>query len=148
MTTAKLFKHYKPARMPEDENTFEWRILRALKTLRAVPDPDAKVLGQFRGSAVCWPDVVREEQEAYGYEAARARRFRPTPKDISRMLGDLAWLNGIGKQHFKILWLRSLDLPFSIIGLRLNKSDETARRWYREAIMEVTKAALQGEYEV
>ena len=145
MTEAKLYRQFKPARMPDDSETIEGRILTALKTLRALPDPDARVLAQFKGQAVSWPEVVHEHGQAYGYGEVKARPFRPSPRDVSRMLGDLAWLQGIDKPLFRLIWWRSFDLPFSFIGARIGRSPETARRRYREAIMEVTKRAVLGE---
>ncbi len=142
--TAKLYRQYKPARMPEEQDTIEVRILTALKTLRALPDPDAKIWRQFDGQSISWPEVVRESQEAYGYDEPRQRRFRPSPRDVSRMLGDLAWLEGLEKPQFRLIWWRSFDLPFSFIAARLGRSDETARRRYRDALMEVTKRAVLG----
>lgn len=142
MTTAKLFKKFQPARMPRDSETIESRVLRALKTLRAVEDPDAKILCQFDGRAVSWPDVVRSEQEGYGYDLPRVRMFKPSPRDVSRMLDDLSWLNGLTKPQFRLIWWRSFDEPFSFMAAKLGRSDEFARLRYREAIMEVTKKAM------
>ncbi len=145
MTAPKLYRNFKPARMPDNTETIEGRILTALKTLRALPDPDARVLAQFKGQSVSWPEVVREQGQAYGYGEVRAQPFRPSPKDVSRMLDDLAWPQGIDKPLFRILWWRSHDAPFSIIAARIGRSPETARRRYREAIMEVTRRAVLGD---
>ena len=143
--THKLYKNHQPARMPDPEDdSVESRVLTALKTLRAVPDPDAKILKQFDGRAVSWPEVIRQEEESYGYDVPRTKSFNPKPRDVSRMLGDLAWLNGLDKKQFRLIWWRSFDLPFSYIAARIGRSDETARRRYREALMEVRKASPES----
>ena len=149
MQEARLYKNYRPARMPDPaDDTIETRVLTALKTLRAVPDPDARFLNQFAGRAISWPETVKEFFEAYGYEGARVGQYRPTHRDVSRMLHDLSWMNGLGAPMFRLIWWRSLDLTFSNIAARIGRSDETARRRYREAIIEVTKEAVRGTYEI
>lgn len=145
---AKLYKNFQPARMPKETDTLEVRVLTALKTLRAVDDPDTKILRQFDGRAVSWPEVVRSEHEGYGYDLPRVRAFKPTPKDVSRMLDDLALLNGLEKRHFRMIWWRSLELPFSFIAARIARSDETARRWYKNALVEVSREALRVGYDI
>jgi hypothetical protein len=82
----RLYKNHQPARMPDPAlDTVEVRVLTALKTLRAVSDPDAKFLHQFEGRGISWPEVLRSEQESYGYDIARTKSFNPTPRDVSRM---------------------------------------------------------------
>lgn len=125
----------------------EMRVLRALKTLRAVPDPDHRFLRQFYGRAICWPSVVHNFFEAYSVntEDVKVTKFRPSPRDVSDMLTALSWLNHLTKQHFRLVWWRSFDLSFRQMADNLHRSDETARARYKEAIRLVWLAAQQAE---
>lgn len=109
----------------------ERRILRACKTLRALPDKERR----FQALTNKWPDTVREVSEAYGYADEVMPRFRPTPADVSDCLTALAWARGISKRAFKLIWWRSFGVSFRHIGIRLGRSDETARMRYRDAIL-------------
>jgi hypothetical protein len=62
---------------------------RAILTLAVVPDPDLR----YRlGPKGCWPSIVREARDAYGYAPPKMRAYHPTPEDQSRYLDVLAWL--------------------------------------------------------
>jgi hypothetical protein len=111
----------------------EERIRRACKTIRALPDRERRFLKVESG----WPDYVRDAAEAYGYNEADGPRFRPTPADVGDCLTALAWARGINKQEFRLVWLRSHDLSFGTIGRILGKSDETARRYYRDVMVKL-----------
>lgn len=111
----------------------ERRFLRACKTCRAVPDREKKFF-QVGGA---WPEVVRDAAEAYGYVEATMPRFRPTPFDVSDMLTALSWARGLQKNEFKLAWSRSFDLSFGQIGRRIGRSDETARRYYKDVIVKL-----------
>ena len=109
----------------------ERRILRACRTIRALPDPERKFFALHNS----WPEAVREVEEAYGYNEAILPRFRPTPQDVSDCLVALAWARGIPKRAWRLVWWRSFGVSFKQIGFRLGRSDETARRWYKDAIL-------------
>lgn len=115
----------------------ETRILRACKTLRAIPDPEAK----FQVIHNMWPEVVQSSDDAYGYTEARMPRFRPKPRDISDMLTALAWARGLEKREFKLIWWYSCGYSYRQIALRIHRSHETARARYNEALEKVWKAA-------
>lgn len=111
----------------------ERRILRACKTLRALPDPDRR----FHWIRTAWPEVLQSKDDAYGYTEAIIPRFRPTPSDVSDMLPALAWARGMDWKDFRLVWWRSFDISFGHIAARINRSDETARRWYRDATLRI-----------
>jgi hypothetical protein len=114
----------------------ERRLLRACQTLRALPDPDKKF--QWVGSA--WPEMVRSTEEAYGYAEAIMPRFRPTPVDVSDYLVALSWARMIPWDDFRLVWWRSFDLSFGQIAMRIHKTDETARRRYRDVLLRIWHA--------
>jgi hypothetical protein len=115
----------------------EKRILRACKTLRAVPDPDKR----FQWVGAVWPDTVRSAEEAYGYEETLMPRFRPTPADISDYLTALSWARGMDWLDFRLIWWRSFDISFRHVAARIHRSDETARRWYLESLSKIWHVA-------
>lgn len=121
----------------------EKRFIRACKTCRALPDREHK----FLHSVPCsWPEVVREEYEAYGYTEAELPRFRPTPFDVSDMLTALAWARGLEPKDFKIVWWRSFDnISFGMIARRIGRSDETARRRYKDVMLKLWHHANLGD---
>lgn len=109
----------------------ERRILRACKTLRAIPDPEAK----FQSVHNCWPDILQAVDDAYGYTEAIMPRFRPSPGDVSDMLIALDWAKSTSKRDFRLVWWRSFGISFKHIGFRIHRSDETARLWYKDTIL-------------
>lgn len=115
----------------------EDRLLRACKTLRALPDKERKY--QSIGNA--WPDFVREVEEAYGYSDSIMPRFRPNPRDVSDCLVALRWVSGMEKREFKLVWWRSFGVSFKHIAIRLGRSDETARLRYKDVILRAWHAA-------
>lgn len=111
----------------------EKRFLRACKTCRALPDRERR----FHRVCGGWPEIVRDAAEAYGYSDATLPRFRPTPFDVSDMLTALAWARGLQPTEFRLAWSRSFDLSFGQIGRKIGRSDETARRYYKDVIVKV-----------
>lgn len=109
------------------------RILRACKTIRALPDRERRFFQIESG----WPDYVRDVSEAYGYNDATLPRFRPTPADVDDCLPALAWARVLDKKDFRIVWLRSFELSFGTIGRVIYKSDETARRYYKDVMLKL-----------
>ncbi|MFD1330782.1 DUF6362 family protein [Methylopila musalis] len=115
----------------------ERRLLRAMMTLRALPDREARFLRVGSG----WPDYVREFMDAYGAVEAIVPRFRPSPADISDCLTALAWARHLQAHEWRVIWWRSFGLSFGVISERIGQSDETARRKYRNVLLDVWKAA-------
>ena len=116
---------------PIDILEVERRVLRACRTIRALPDRDRRFFHSFNS----WPEVVQEVTEAYGYTETTMPRFRPTPGDVSDCMTALAWARGIPRNEWKLVWWRSFGVSFKHIGLRLGRSDDTARRRYKDAIL-------------
>lgn len=110
----------------------ERRVVRAFKTLRALPDPDRRF-----GSGSSWPEVLQSHEDAYGYTEVAMPRFRPTHFDVGDMLTALDWVRGLSKSDCKLVWWRSFDVSFKQIGLRLGRSDETARRRYKDVMIQI-----------
>lgn len=115
----------------------ETRVLRAMRTLRAVPDRERRFFIIKSGH----PQHVQEQIDAYASVQAMAPRFAPTPFDVSDYLTALSWARHISKNDWRIIWWRSFDLSFGLIANYIGRSDETARRKYKEAIIDVWAAA-------
>lgn len=116
----------------------ERRLMRAFKTLRSLPSGG-------RGPAPSWPEVLQTHEEAYGYTEVKMPRFRPTPFDVGDMLTALDWVRGLSKGDCRLLEWRSFDVSFRQIGHRLGKSDETARRRYRDVMIQVWHSANKDQ---
>jgi len=129
-----------PHRPGLDILVVERRFLRACKTIRVLPDREAK----FFNVNSCWPEVVQTFEEAYGYGEVSLPRFRPNPFDVSDVLTALSWARELRKNEFRIAWWRSFDLSFGQISRRIGRSDETARRYYRDTMLKLwSEANLQ-----
>ncbi len=119
----------------------ETRVIRACKTLRALPDNEWRFQRNGAPSAVHLP-VVQEFMDAYDPDGEIKLRFRPTPFDVSDCLVALKWCNVLTRLDFKFIWWRSFDeVSFRMIGAYIGKSDETARARYRDAILRVWNQA-------
>lgn len=118
----------------------EYRILRALKTVRVLPDRERRFQKNGQPNRVSL-DVIRDYWDAYGVDDVIMPKFKPTPRDISDMLTALSWLRGISKNDFTHLWWRSFDLPFSYVAAKIGRSDETARTRYRDSLLQVWQNA-------
>ena len=108
----------------------ERRLLRAFKTLRALPDPERRFFNQKSA----WPEVLQSFEEAYGYTEARLPKFRPTPFDCGDYLIALDWVRGLDADAVRLIIARSLDYSFRDMGKRIGKSADTAARYYKDAM--------------
>ena len=119
----------------------EKRVMRACKTVRSLPDNEWRFLRNGAPKSAAIP-VIQEFMDAYDPDGKVYVRFRPTPFDVSDMLVALKWCNVLTKQDFKFIWWRSFDeVSFNMIGARIGKSDETARAYYRDALLQVWNRA-------
>ena len=112
------------------------RLRRAILTLTAVPDKDRKWIYSERSS---WPEIVRAVEDAYGYQAVKRPKFRPTSRDVDEMLPALDWLAWLGcqkdgKREVAIIWARALGTPWWKLAERYGKSEKQVRRWQDGAI--------------
>jgi DNA-binding NarL/FixJ family response regulator len=114
-----------------DMTEVERRVIRALKTVRVLPDREAR----FQRYQNAWPAYIQEYIDAYAAEEERFPRFRPTPFDVSDMLTALGWMNVLTKNDKKIVIARSYGVSFKQIASRIGRSDETARRRYRDVMI-------------
>jgi len=110
----------------------EKRILRALKTLRSLPDPEAR----FLKVKSAWPEFPRKYMDAYNSAETR-QRFNPTPRDMSDYLTALEWLRGVPKADVKHIYWQSFDLSFRQVAHKIGRSHETARKRYRDVLIRV-----------
>lgn len=126
------------ARMRELRRAAVRLVRRAILTDAAQPDRDRQYLYASYRSTM--PPSVREPSDSYDRAAARAklrrdaRRFRPTPADISiylEVLGWLAWLERQpqGKREVDIIRARAFGLSWWRLQALYGRSDETLRRW-------------------
>jgi len=115
----------------------ERRLMRGMATLRALPDPEKR----FHVVGSAWPGYVRDYMDAFNSSEAVLPRFRPSPFDVSDFLTALSWTRHLKRSDWQILWWRSFGLSFGLIGHYLGRSDETARRRYRDILIDVWCAA-------
>lgn len=115
----------------------EERLMRAMKTLRAVPDRERRFF-IIKSSS---PDYVREYLDAYDPDDDAQPRFQPTPADVSDYLTALSWVRHLDRSAWRILWWRSFDVSFGLIGKQIGRSDETARKRFETAITDAWIAA-------
>jgi hypothetical protein len=137
--TAKHRLHPQPPRRPAPAITqgarvsrtdVQERLITALKTLRALPDQEKRFFIVKSSS----PDYVREYMDAYDPDNDYGPRFQPTPADVSDCLTALSWIRHLDKRAWQIVWWRSFDVSFGLIGKRIGRSDETARRRFEDVI--------------
>jgi hypothetical protein len=114
-------------------------IRRAVLTLAVTADPDRRWQG---GPRCAMPEPLREAVESYGYQAPRAARFQPTPRDFDRYLQVLGWLSWLrrqpdGERETRLLLARAFGTPRWRLGQRFGKSDETLRLWENAAVAKI-----------
>ncbi len=110
----------------------EKRIIRALKTIRVLPDPEAR----FMTYRTAWPEFPQDFMDAYNSDEVR-QRFKPSPFDVGDCLTALSWLRGIQPHDTRFIHWRSHEVSFRQIGDKIGTSDETARTRYRDAMVRV-----------
>ncbi len=119
----------------------ERRVLRALKTLDAVADPDARFRAPPRSA---WPDWIRDYHATHDPELLRSAipkpaRFQPSPEDIDDMLPVLAWIPAGLKHRIWLLRCRAHGVSFQSISDRRGYSREFWRKAYREIIDDIAR---------
>jgi hypothetical protein len=115
----------------------EERILRGMKTLRALPDHERRFFLVKSG----YPDFLQDHMDAYASVEAGVPRFRPTPMDVSDYLRALSWVRHLSREKWQLIWWRSFDFSFGLMAKYRGQSDETTRRHYREAVTDAWIAA-------
>jgi hypothetical protein len=117
---------------------------RAILTITAIPDPDARFLSGPKSSMPRpQPDPnVSYDSEAAQAELARAGRFRPTKADLSRYMEVMSWLAWLKRQGeegelgARLIIYRAYGNSWWKCAqrLKLGRSDDTARRWCDSAV--------------
>lgn len=121
---------------PLSRDEAEDRILRAIKTVFALSDPDAKFLMPPRAA---WPETY--DPQDYPPES-RARFFEPTPEDVDRYLDDLMWLHVLERADAQLVVSRAMGRSFPTIAeQRGSGSREYWRRRYEQVIDRLHRAA-------
>jgi hypothetical protein len=118
----------------------ERRLIRACKTIRALPDREKRFQGSASSQGV-WGNIVQDFMDAYGSDDVVVR-FSPSPADVSDCLVALSWCKYLEKNEFSLIWWRSFGVSFGVIAGRIGRSDETARRRYTEAMQKVWYASV------
>lgn len=135
-----------PARQPAPKITssgkvsrsdVQERLMTAMRTLRALPDKERRFFIVKSTS----PDYIHDYIDAYNSVEQVMPRFRPTPSDVSDCLVALSWVRHMRKDQWLMLWWRSFELSFGMIGKYIGRSDETARKRYEEAVTDAWAAA-------
>lgn len=126
-----------PSNVRVSRTDIERRLMTGMKTLRAVPDRERRFFVLKSSS----PDYIREYIDAYDPDDDIQPRFQPTPIDVSDYLTALSWVRHLDKAAWRILWWRSFDVSFGLIGKKIGRSDETARKRYETAITDAWIAA-------
>ena len=106
-----------------------------MRTLRALPDRRFFIV---KSSS---PDYVQEAVTAYAAVESIKPRFQPLTANVSKCLPALAWVRHLDRSAWQILWFRSFELSFGVIGKYIGRSDETARKHCETAITCVWIAA-------
>lgn len=125
------------------DEAIERRLHRAILTLDAMPDPDAR----FRAvPQSCCPDWIREYHRTHDPETLRSAipgpaRFQPTPEDIDDMLTALAWVTLAIRPRYRLIRARAYGHSFQAIA---NVRGRTKQHWhtvYRHTMMLVANEA-------
>ncbi len=143
---------------PLSRASIERRVLRACKTIRAIPDKERKHLYHSMDCSM-WSQAL-DEWTAYGSETTRVR-FTPTPADLDDCLIALNWCRALdrppevefgrrrrlARPEWQLVWSRSYGWSFRQIGLLVGRSDKTIERWYDQALDKLHRAAKKNSVE-
>ncbi|AYD02214.1 DUF6362 family protein [Neorhizobium sp. NCHU2750] len=127
----------KSSKVKVSRTEVEGRLMTAMRTLRAMPDRERRFFIVKSSS----PDYVQESVTAYASVEDIGPRFQPSPADVSDCLYALAWVRHLDRAAWQILWWRSFELSFGVIGKYIGRSDETARKRFETAITDAWIAA-------
>jgi hypothetical protein len=88
--------------------------------------PPVRVQGYFN----VWPAFARSEYERMASDDAPVYRFPPTPSEVDRMLEAMRWVQCLGVEQRKLVWMRAERWRWYDIGKRFGVAPRTAqRRW-------------------
>jgi hypothetical protein len=116
-------------------------LLRALCTLRSIPDADQR----WFHLRCRWPPYRREFLDAYGWDDEEPEDvFVPTPVDLDRYLTVLGWGVGLNGQQWLIVRDVAMGYSMAAISDRLHLPAAEIRRRYDLAIDAVHRRACAG----
>lgn len=76
---------------------------------------------------------IEDMKQAYGYQPPAAKRFDPTPRDVSTymdLLGFLAWYQReYGKEKVDVFKSWAFEVPMWLIGNQIRRGEDTVKRW-------------------
>ena len=105
----------------------------------------AQASAKPKGFRSSMPDVVRDWQEAYGYNKVEVRVI-PSDRAITALDRCLAWTMQLEPRDRTIVWARaSHRVPWKAIAKRLNRSEASVRRYYQLALYQVAEWANAGQ---
>ncbi len=102
----------------------------AAEVMKALPR--VRVQGYFS----TWPTPVHDFWDAYGWHEAE-NRWRPTPRQISRMEYVCEWLRFVPVRESKIIWRRASGVPWKVIANDLQSSRTAVTGWYAAGIWKI-----------
>ena len=114
-------------------------LYRAILTLHAVPDPDAR----YFAITSAWPTYARRYLDAYNPDEETEISWRPTPADVTAYLGVLSWARELSKRQWHIMQLRARSYSLPLIADMLRLSIDHIEQDHAEAICVVGQAALR-----
>jgi hypothetical protein len=131
---------------------------RAVLTLTALPDRELRYLcGPKSPMPEPLPDpALAYDSDAAKDEVARAIRFRPTPKDVSRYLTVWQWIMWLKRQGEEgetgvrlIIHRAHSQRGWKAIARRthLGRSEDTVSRWYQNAVARIAVQFWQQIHE-
>ena len=106
----------------------EKRLEEAAETLRRLPAP------KVQGYVSCWPPIIQEFWESYGWDLPRVRLGPPTGDAIDRMDECLCWLRWLEPIEAKIVWARACHTNYKLVGQHFGVHRSTAWRYRKVAI--------------
>lgn len=116
-------------------------LYRAILTLAALPDPDAR----YFAVTSAWPTYARRYLDAYNPDEETEVAWRPTPADVTAYLGVLAWARELTKRQWHIMRLRARGYSLPLVADMLRISLEHAADAHSEAVQTVSLAARRAE---
>jgi hypothetical protein len=114
-------------------------LYRAINTLGAQPDPDAR----YFVVASTWPTYARRYLDAYNADDETEVNWQPTPQDVSSYLEVLRWAYGLNRRQRRIMWYRADGCSLPMIADYLRTPIAEIEQDHADAVCLVTQAALR-----
>ena len=82
----------------------------------------------------CWPDVVIDHWDAYGWTDAVAHDEAPQGRELDQMDEALSWLTLVHGRDRKVLWMWANKCPQWQVAQRYGKSEGAVRHWVNQIV--------------